>query len=148
MSIKILNIKGTTFNNFGKTLVPSIGAIPEVYEDNIFKFYVTFKEQANSWQIGYLDQVGKKVEKLECHPNTSEVFIPLSGVTALLISNDPQKDIFAFKLNEPIVINKGVWHGVISLTKSAKILVVESTDVIDQYYDLNVPIDNNNLINL
>jgi ureidoglycolate hydrolase len=146
MDIKISKINKLTFKTFGKVLIPSIRSIPEVYEDGIFKFYVTFKEQANSWQMGYLEQIGKKVEKLECHPNTSEVFIPLSGDAVVLLSINPQKTISAFKLNKPIVLNKGVWHAVISLTKRSKILIVESSDVIDQYYNLKVPIDNNNLI--
>ncbi|HBY56400.1 MAG TPA: hypothetical protein DEG96_00815 [Candidatus Atribacteria bacterium] len=146
MNIEILEINKSTFKAFGKVLVPSTRANPEVYEDNIFKFYVTFKEKANSWQIGYLDQIGKKVEKLECHPNTSEVFIPIFGEAVMLLSIDPPKDISAFKLKKPIVINKGVWHAVISLTESSKMIIVESSDVVDKYYELGRPINNNNLI--
>jgi ureidoglycolate hydrolase len=146
MDIEILEIKENTFKDFGKVLIPSTEARPEVFEDNLFKFYVTFKEQANSWQIGYLDQIGKKVEKLECHPNTSEVFIPIFGEAVILLSINPPKDISAFKLKKPIVINKGVWHAVISLTESSKMIIVESSDVIDKYYDLDMTIDNNNVI--
>jgi ureidoglycolate hydrolase len=146
MDIKVLDINEKTFRKFGKILIPTDGAIPEVYEDDIFRFYVTFKEQSNCWQIGYLEQIGKEVQKLECHPNTSEVFIPLSGDAVILLSINPQNDISAFKLKEPIVIKRGVWHGVISLTKSSKILIVESSEVIDEYFELNLPIYNKNLI--
>ncbi len=145
MDIEVLEINKTTFKYFGEVLVPSDESIPEVFEDDIFKFYVTFKEQANSWQIGYLDQIGKKVDKLECHPNTSEVFVPLSGDAVILLSVNPQENIFAFRLDKPIVLSKGIWHGVISLTDSSKMLIVESADVLDEYYDLDEPIDDKNL---
>ena len=145
MDIKVLEINKTNFKYFGEVLVPSDESIPEVFEDDIFKFYVTFKEQANSWQIGYLDQIGKKVDKLECHPNTSEVFVPLSGDAVILLSVNPQENIFAFRLDKPIVLSKGIWHGVISLTDSSKMLIVESADVLDEYYDLDEPIDDKNL---
>lgn len=145
MDIKVLEINKTNFKYFGEVLVPSDESIPEVFEDDIFKFYVTFKEQANSWQIGYLDQIGKKVDKLECHPNTSEVFVPLSGDAVILLSVNPQENIFAFRLDKPIVLSKGIWHGVISLTDRSKMLIVESADVLDEYYDLNEPIDDRNL---
>ena len=146
MNIKILKIEEGNLKTFGEILVPPIGLAPEVYEDEIFKFYVTFKEKAIGWQIGYLDQMGGKVDKLECHPNTSEVFIPLSGEAIILLSVHPSKDISAFKLDLPIVLNKGVWHAVISLTESSKILIVESPDVIDEYYELNEIIDKSNLL--
>lgn len=145
LGIKVLDINETAFKPFGEILVPSDESIPEVFEEGIFKFYVTFKEEANSWQIGYLDQIGKKVDKLECHPNTSEVFVPIYGDAVMLLSVNPEKDIVAFKLEKPIVLNKGVWHGVISLSENSKMLIVESSDVIDQYYDLRMPIDNRNL---
>ena len=145
MNIKILKIKEDTFKPYGEILVPPIGATPEVYEDSVFKYFVTFKEAAIGWLIGYLDQTGKEVEKLECHPNTSEVFVPMSGEAVLLLSVNPPKDISAFKLDMPIVLNKGVWHGVISLTENSKILIVESPDVIDEYYELNDLINHNNL---
>ncbi len=145
LEIKILDINETALKPFGEVLVPPSESVPEVFEEGIFKFYVTFKEEAKSWQIGYLDQIGKKVDKLECHPNTSEVFVPLHGDAVMLLSINPQEDIFAFKLDKPIVLYKGVWHGVISLSANSKMLIVESSDVIDQYHDLQIPIDNRNL---
>ena len=145
MDIEVLEINKTTFKYFGEVLVPSDESIPEVFEDDIFKFYVTFKEQANSWLIGHLEHHGKKDHKLECHPNTSEVFVPLSGDAVILLSVNPQENIFAFRLDKPIVLSKGIWHGVISLTDSSKMLIVESADVLDEYYDLDEPIDDKNL---
>jgi len=146
MDIEILKIDQIAFKPFGEILEPSEELNPEVSEDGVFKFYVTFKEEARGWQIGFLDQIGKKVEKLECHPNTSEVFVPLSGDAVLILSIDPKNTISAFRLEKPIVLYKKVWHGIISLTDRSRMLIVENPDVIDEYYQLNVPINNNNLI--
>lgn len=73
---------------------------------------------------------------LESHPTTPEVFIPLKGEAVLILAIDPGKGITAFKLNKPIVLNQGVWHGVISLTERSEMLIVENENVTDKFYDI------------
>ncbi|MCP4398304.1 MAG: hypothetical protein GY801_13530 [bacterium] len=129
------------FSPYGRLLEPDKEA-PEVSEAGIFDFYVTFKESSQDWQIGYLKQAGRAIEKLECHPNTAEVFSPVSGEAVLVLAVDPAKEdtMRAFRLEKPIVLNRGVWHGVLTLSEASEMLIVESPDVIDEYYQLPQPI--------
>ena len=129
------------FKPYGRILEPEESEVSEVSEPGIFDFYVIFKETSQDWQIGYLIQTGKTVDKLECHPNTAEVFSPISGSAVLILATDPENEntMRAFKLEKPIVLNRGVWHGVISLSEKSEMLIVESPDVIDEFYQLSQP---------
>ena len=130
------------FSPYGRILEPQEFEVPEVSESEVFDFYVTFKEPSQDWQIGYLKQTGRIIDKLECHPNTAEVFSPVSGDAVLLLATDPdqQETMRAFKLEKPIVLNRGVWHGVMTLSEQSEMLIVESPDVIDEYHPLSQPI--------
>ena len=130
------------FKPYGRILEPKDEEVPEVSETGSFDFYVTFKESSQDWQIGYLVQTGKIVEQLECHPNTAEVFSPVNGIAVLLLATEPDNKatMRAFKLEKPIVLQRGVWHGVISLSEKSEILIVESPDVVDKFYQLTQPI--------
>jgi hypothetical protein len=57
----------------------------------------------------------------------------------LLLATDPDNEqtMRAFKLEKPIVLNRGVWHGVISLSEKSEMLIVESPDVVDEFYKLS-----------
>ncbi|NQU80928.1 MAG: hypothetical protein HQ543_05365 [Bacteroidetes bacterium] len=145
MTLLISELTQELFKPFGRILEPLQGETPEVAEENIFKFFVIFKEFSKSWQIGYLEQIGKYVGKIECHSTTPEVFIPLSGEAVLLLAVDPEKEIIAFKLDKPIVLNRGIWHGVISLTERSEILIVENKDVTDEFYKLKELISDKSL---
>jgi ureidoglycolate hydrolase len=130
------------FSSYGRILEPEKSETPEVSDPGNFDFYVTFKESSPGWQIGYLINEGKIVNQLERHPNTAEVFSPLQGSAVLVVSKNPEdkNSITAFKLDKPVVLHRGVWHGVISLSEKAEILIVESPDVIDEFYHLPHPI--------
>ena len=136
-----------SFKAFGRILEPYQDEFPEVEEKNLFKFFVIFKELSQAWQIGYLQQTGKKLKKLERHPTTPEVFIPLKGRTILILSNDLVEIPMGFELTRPIVLRKGIWHGVISLTEKSEILIVENEDVTDEYYDLTDTISDESFLN-
>ncbi len=142
VQFQISELTQELFSPYGRILEPEDKEIPEVSESGIFDFYVTFKEASQDWQIGYLKQTGKIIDKLECHPNTAEVFSPVSGDAVLLLATEPgnEKTMRAFKLEKPIVLNRGVWHGVISLSEKSEMLIVESPDVIDEYHPLSQPI--------
>ena len=92
-----------------------------------------------------MEQTGKVVKALECHPNTPEVFIPLSGEAILLVAVDPEKEIIASKLGKPIVLSRGIWHGVVSLSESSEILIVENPDVTSEFHELEKPISDKSL---
>jgi ureidoglycolate hydrolase len=145
MRIITLELIQELFELFGRILEPLSKETPKVKKEGFFNFFVIFKEFAKGWQIGYLEQMGKVVKVLECHPNTPEVFIPLSGEAILLVAVDPKKEISAFKLDKPIVLNRGIWHGVISLSESSEILIVENPDVTSEFHELEKPISDKSL---
>jgi ureidoglycolate hydrolase len=136
--IPLSELKPALFKPYGRILEPQDGESPEVSEPGIFDFYVPFKVQSAGWQMGYLVNLTKSIDKLERHPNTPEVFSPLSGETVLITSNNPQgqSSLMAFLLSKPIVFNPGVWHGVITLSEKSEVLIVENPDVIDEFYEL------------
>ena len=140
--IKIVDLRQHLFSPYGRILEPSGNESPEVAEPGSFDFYVTFKEFSGGWQIGYLINESKRLEKLERHPNTAEVFSPIAGDTLLVVSEDPEdlQTLKGFKLEKSIVFHRGVWHGVISLTEKSEVLIVESPDVIDEFFQLQQPV--------
>lgn len=145
MRIITLELIQELFELFGRILEPLPKETPKVTKEGFFNFFVIFKEFAKGWQIGYLEQMGKVVKVLECHPNTPEVFIPLSGEAVLLLTVDPEEKITAFKLDKPIVLNRGIWHGVISLSESSEILIVENPDVTSEFHELERMISDKSL---
>jgi len=138
MEIKIVGLREDLFSPYGRILEPLGNESPEVAEQDNFDFYVTFKEFSQGWQIGYLINVSKKLKQLERHPNTAEVFSPVTGDTLLVVSENPEdlQTIKGFKLEKSIVFYRGVWHGVISLSEKSEVLIVESPDVIDEFFQL------------
>ena len=145
MKILTLELTQKLFEPFGRILEHLPAEIPEVTEKGVFNFFVIFKEFAEGWQIGYLEQMGKVLKTLECHPTTPEVFIPLKGKSILLLAVNPEEEIVAFKLDKPIVLSRKIWHGVISLTERSEILIVENQDVTDEFYKLQEPVSDKSL---
>ena len=138
----VSDLEQQIFKPFGRILNPKPGETASALDKDVFKFYVPFTEHSGGWQIGYLEYTGKILDQLECHPNTPEVFCPLKGEALLVLATDPEKenDYRAFKLEKPIVLSPGVWHGVISLSEKAEILIVENPDVVDEFHKLARPI--------
>ena len=52
--ISIIELQQELFKPYGRLLEPDEIEVPEVSESGRFDFYVTFKESAQGWQIGYL----------------------------------------------------------------------------------------------
>jgi ureidoglycolate hydrolase len=147
-TVDIVRLEERFFSPFGRILEPSAGERPEVSEPGNFDFYVPFKELSQGWQIGYLTCTCKKLHRLERHSNTAEVFCPLEGTPLLVVSEDPAVHgsgstkwaVKGFLLDKPIVFNRGVWHGVLSVTGKSTILIVESPDVTDEFLTLEMPL--------
>jgi len=139
MKIPLKKLVQNSFQPYGRILLPQQGETPEVIEKGIFDFYVPFTEQSKGWQIGYLLNKTRKIEKLERHPTTPEVFCPLSGESVLVVSENPEypETITGFILKYPIVFKRGVWHGVITPSGTSEILIVENKDVTDEFYQLH-----------
>jgi len=136
--ISISELKPALFEPYGRILEPQEGEQPEVTQSGMFDFYVPFSVSSQGWQMGYLVNFTKSIDRLERHPNTPEVFSPLSGETVLVVSENPEdhSSIVGFPLTKPIVFDSGVWHGVITLSEKSEVLIVENPDVIDEFFEL------------
>jgi len=154
MGIAALPLEQRLFGPFGRILQPQAGETCLQSEKGVFDFYVPFAEgaaegaaeQSGGWQIGFLSYTGRELRQLESHPNTPEVFSPLKGEALLVLAVDPGDEggYRAFRLDKPIVLNRGVWHGLIALSPEAEILIVENPDVVDEYRPLRRPIRGDN----
>jgi len=138
MILSVLELSAKAFAQYGQVLKPGSVDTPEVSEPNLFDFYVLLKETSKGWQIGYLNVEGSTIRSLERHPNTSEVFVPLRGSAALIVSSDPTDPyaLCAFALDRAVALNCGTWHNVICLGNKGEILIAESSDVVDEFYPL------------
>lgn len=93
-------------------------------------FGILLKEKAEGWRIGYLIVRDKKIKRLEQHPDSLETFEPVKGraVIAFAPNRHPDK-VKVFYLDKPVVVKKGVWHEVATLSKHAEIKIFENIEV-------------------
>lgn len=101
----------------------------------------------NGWRVAYLRYLDElyptRIEKLERHMETDEVFVLLEGrVTLLMAGNDAAASTLETVPMQPLKlynVRKGAWHGVI-LSRDATILLVENTNTScdnSEYFTLN-----------
>jgi ureidoglycolate hydrolase len=103
-------------------------------------FGVLFKERSAGWRVAYLVVRRGRIERLERHPNTAETFEPVRGraVIALASGRNPER-FRLFRLDRPVVLNKGVWHAVAAPSKGCEIKICEGIRVVEEYYRLERP---------
>ncbi|MBN1868996.1 MAG: hypothetical protein JW847_00235 [Candidatus Omnitrophica bacterium] len=89
------------------------------------------------WRAAYLILRDKTIGRMECHPQSDETLEPIKGRARLFVSRDqdPGK-IECFTLDKPVILNKGVWHGLISLTPETEIKIFENNYVSCCYWKL------------
>lgn len=151
MGLDVMPIEQERFRPFGRVLEPLPGERPRAAPAGVCEFFVLTEESGEGWRIGFLRHVARTVDRLERHPNTKEAFIPLSGQAVLILATDPTGDddaeggIAAFRLDKPVILDRGVWHGVVSLSPRSDILIAESGVVADEFHDLRRPIDEREL---
>ena len=105
-------------------------------------FHIVLREREPSgWRIAYLVVREKKLSRLERHPVSFESLEPVKGRVRLFVARkkDP-REIECFDLSVPVVLNKGVWHGVITIGKEAEIKISENAKVSCRYWKLLPPI--------
>ena len=96
-------------------------------------------EAATGWRLAALRVKSTSVTRLENHPETLELFAPVSGSTVLLVAEpggNPQSRVRAFVLDRPVCLGKGVWHAILTLGQEATILIAENLEVGSQYCEL------------
>jgi len=101
-------------------------------------FCIVCKEPKNvGWRIAYLIVRDKTINKLEQHPQTFESFEPVAGKTILYLAKEkkPTK-IHCFSLDRPVILNKGIWHGVVTIGGESEIKITENAKVNCIYWKL------------
>lgn len=101
-------------------------------------FSIVLREKGNfGWRIAYLTVREKAISRLEQHLTTFESFEPVSGKALLYLSRtkNPQ-DIECFYLDRPVILNKGIWHGVVTLSGKSDIKITENAKVRSIYWPL------------
>ncbi len=82
------------------------------------------------WRIAYLVLRDKIIDKLERHPGTYESFEPVRGKTVLYVADrEDETAVRAFHLTRPVILNKGIWHGVVTLGDESEIKITENAYV-------------------
>ena len=103
---------------------------------NLFRIVLS-ENQSKGWRIAYLIVRDQSIKKLECHPHSYESFEPVIGKSWLYVARkkDP-KAIKCFYLDRPIILNKGIWHGVVTKTFESEIKLTENAKVGCVYWSL------------
>ena len=101
-------------------------------------FHIVVKETGNrGWRIAYLIVRDKTIDRLEQHPGTFESFEPVSGRSILYLTKEKNpKAIAAFYLDRPVILKKGIWHGVVTRGKESEIKITENARVKSAYWRL------------
>ncbi len=112
---------------------------------NLFRIVIREKGLLG-WRIAYLIVRDKAIKKLQQHPESLESFEPVSGKSILYVSNrnDP-KEIRSFLLDKPVILKRGIWHGIVSLGNESEIKITENVKVKCVYWPLGFELDSHSL---
>jgi len=113
---------------------------------NLFRIILTEKETVG-WRIAYLVVRDKQIDRLEQHIDTFESFEPVAGETLLYVAKERNpKKIECFLLDKPVILNKGIWHGVVTLNLNAEIKITENANVDCIYWELGFSLNSGHRI--
>lgn len=134
-TMKIKKINKQNFRHYGR-LIEHRGNKPKAANKNLFSIVLREKGKFG-WRIAYLTVKDKTINRLEQHLTTFESFEPVSGKAMLYLCRTKNpKDIECFRLDRPIILDKGVWHGVTACNGKAEIKITENANVRSIYWPL------------
>ncbi|MFA6350241.1 MAG: hypothetical protein WCY12_04875 [Candidatus Omnitrophota bacterium] len=130
------NITTRSFSKFG-SIIEYPGLAQKNKKKNLFRI-VLEDPKAPGWRIAYLVVRDKMINTLEQHPGTFESFEPVKGRAVLFVAlkKDPEQ-IESFRLDRPVILKKGVWHGIITKGRSAEVKITENSEVKCVYWRLS-----------
>jgi ureidoglycolate hydrolase len=111
-------------------------------------FCIVLKETKRvGWRIAYLIIRDKAIHILEQHPKSFESFEPVKGKVLLYLAKDKKpKNIEGFYLDRPVILRKGIWHGVVTLSRESEIKITENVKVKSVYWRLGFSLNSNHKI--
>jgi ureidoglycolate hydrolase len=134
---KTINVKKITAANFKRfgCIIEYPNRAKAQKTKNLFKIVV--KQPNVGWRIAYLVVRDMFIGKLEQHPGSRESFEPVlgRGLIYCATKKDPAA-IECFLLDRPVILNRGVWHGVIALSGEFDVKITENSRVKCVYWPL------------
>ncbi len=102
-------------------------------------FRIVLRQPQAGWRIAYLVVRERSIRRLEQHPESFESFEPVRGRSLLFVSRrkDPRA-IRCFLLDRPVVLNKGLWHGIVTLDRESDVKITENSRVRCRYWKTGV----------
>lgn len=133
--LKPKRIRQENFRRYGRV----IGFAEKPRRDgktNLFRKIIVEKRKTG-WRLAYLVLRDKTISRLEQHLDTYESFEPVKGKGKLFLADkkDPAA-IACFLLDQPVVLNKGIWHGLVALGRECEIKITENAHVRSIYWKL------------
>jgi len=120
-------ISAKSFRRYG-TVIEYPGKNSKSKEINLFRI-VLKESKPTGWRIAYLVVRDRSIRKLEQHPGSFESFEPVKGKSLLYVSKRLDRKIECFCLDKPVILKKGIWHGVVTLGKESEIKIAENAEV-------------------
>ena len=136
--IQSINIK--TFEQYGY-VIEHPGKEDENKEKSLFHIVCTEADSVG-WRIAYLILRDQSADTMEQHPGSLESFEPVSGDVLLYVANKPIADkIDCFYLDRPVILHRGIWHAVVSISKESEIKITENAKVGYRFWQLGFSLD-------
>ena len=128
-------LTGRNFRPYGK-LIHYAGKEKKGRVRNLWR--ILHREEAKvGWRIAYLVLRDKSIGRLECHPDSDETLEPVAGQALLIVAPAARpQDMAYFRLDGPVIVFKGIWHGLISLTPETEIKITENLHVSSRFWPL------------
>ncbi|MDD5680083.1 MAG: hypothetical protein PHI59_02450 [Candidatus Omnitrophica bacterium] len=123
----VKKITGKNFKKYG-WVIEYTGKRPKDKNANLFRIILRENKKIG-WRIAYLVLRDKVISRLEQHPDSFESFEPVRGRSIIYLSASKTSKIERFYLDRPVILKKGIWHGVITLTPEAEIKITENAEV-------------------
>lgn len=131
---KVFRLSADLFEPYGRIIEYPVARTRG--RENLFKILI--RQPRPGWRIAYLVVRERLIDRLERHPGSFETFEPVCGKGLLFVARrrDPAS-IRCFLLDRPVILKKGVWHGVVSLGADWDIKIVENSRVYCEYWKLH-----------
>lgn len=90
---------------------------------------------SNGWRVAYLILRDKSIGRLECHPTSDETFEPVRGRALIFVATGRKlEDVACFRLDAPVIVHKGIWHGLITESSETEIKITENLNISCRYW--------------
>ena len=130
----IKKITAKTFKKYG-WVIEYPGKNSQSRSKNLFRI-VLRDSKSPGWRVAYLVVRDKSIGRMEQHPGTYETFEPVTGRSLLYLASVRNGPIACFRLDRPVILKKGTWHGIVTLAKEAEVKITENARVKSLYWRL------------